>query len=199
MQMSQAAKDARKLVRLRTGERDEILGTVIAGRNDRDAFADLHKGIDLDQIDFYQYKSQDVAVRNAVDVADQMSTKETMLNHQIDRLFKAHCLVLDAEDVLDLVLTDEDIALKNAIEAERATRAGAKHSPAQVRHIIRKVADNPMFGKSFAFQILHEYGDGVTCVRAMKPEFYDPVYEACQTLLERKRAPEATTAPHEAP
>lgn len=65
-----------------------------------------------------------------------------------------------------------------------ATKApGGKHTQAEVRALIQKVAIRPGEGNQAARDILSESGGGVATVSALKPEFFDAVFEACQNIL----------------
>jgi hypothetical protein len=80
----------------------------------------------------------------------------------------------------------EKAAADKASAASTTTKApvkGGKHTDAQVREMIRKVAADKNLGKQAAKNILADDGGGVERVLDLKPEFYDAVFEACEVLL----------------
>lgn len=66
---------------------------------------------------------------------------------------------------------------------------GGKYTAEQVRDELRKVVTNKSLGKQSALDILDQDGDGAVSVTALKPEFYDSVYEAAKALLSTEGDP----------
>jgi hypothetical protein len=60
---------------------------------------------------------------------------------------------------------------------------GGKHTQDQVRDMLRKVATTAGLGKQSAIDILTENAGGATSFNNLKPEFYDAVFEGCESAL----------------
>jgi hypothetical protein len=63
---------------------------------------------------------------------------------------------------------------------------GGNYDSEQVRNIVLEVATNPNLGIQAARGLLGQVGDGVKNVTRLKPENFDRVYAACQSLLAGK-------------
>jgi len=64
-----------------------------------------------------------------------------------------------------------------------AKAPGGVHTQAEVRDAIRSVVAVGAEGKEAAFAVLRDEGGGAGQVGALKPEFYDAVWEACQNII----------------
>jgi hypothetical protein len=73
---------------------------------------------------------------------------------------------------------------------------GGNYDSEQVRNIVLEVATNPNLGSQAARGVLDQIGDGVKSITRLKPENFDKVYEACQSLLAGKGASADAVKPH---
>jgi hypothetical protein len=65
-----------------------------------------------------------------------------------------------------------------------------KYDSDQVRNIVLEVTNNPNLG------VLDQVGDGIKSLSSLKPENFDKVYEACQSLLAGRGASANAVKPH---
>jgi hypothetical protein len=71
-----------------------------------------------------------------------------------------------------------------------------KYDSDQVRNIVLEVTNNPNLGRDATLRVLDQVGDGIKSLSSLKPENFDKVYEACQSLLAGRGASANAVKPH---
>jgi hypothetical protein len=92
-------------------------------------------------------------------------------------LAAANKRVHEAIDAMDRKLYSDNVP-KCVVKAP-----GGKYDMGQVCGMLRDVALNSSLGRQAALGVLDQAGGGVKIVSSLKPENFDKVYEACQSLL----------------
>jgi hypothetical protein len=111
-------------------------------------------------------------------IADAINEDESLLDVAVDRLAAANKRVHDATGAMDDPKLYSDRPSAPIVKAP-----GGKYDLEQVRYRLGKVLTTPSLARQAALGVLDQAGGGVKSVSSLKPENFDKVYEACQSLL----------------
>jgi hypothetical protein len=110
-------------------------------------------------------------------IADAINEDESLLDVAVDRLAAANKRVHEAVEAMDRKLYSDKVP-KCVVKSP-----GGKYDLGQVRGMLVGVATNSSLSRQAALRVLDQAGGGVKNVSSLKPENFDKVYEACQSLL----------------
>jgi hypothetical protein len=123
-------------------------------------------------------------------VADTNKADDSNLDVAVGRLAVTHKRLHDVIDAMN------DRVLYAGRPSAPVKALGGNYDSEQVRNIVLEVATNPNLGSQAARGVLDQIGDGVKSITRLKPENFDKVYEACQSLLAGKGASADAVKPH---